>query len=65
MPQLEGPTTKNVQLCTGGLWREKGKNKILKNKREYLCQEKTDNPIFFNRQRFEWALHKRGYLISQ
>ena len=19
-PQLEGPTTKNTQLCTGGLW---------------------------------------------
>src|SRR3712207_9410387 len=27
MPQLEGPTTKNTQLCTGGLWGEKGKNK--------------------------------------
>ena len=26
MPQLEGPTTKNIQLCTGGLWGEKGKN---------------------------------------
>ena len=24
-PQLEGPTTKNIQLCTGGLWGEKGK----------------------------------------
>ena len=22
MPQLEGPTTKNIQLCTGGLWGE-------------------------------------------
>uniref|UniRef100_A0A9L0SF63 Uncharacterized protein n=1 Tax=Equus caballus TaxID=9796 RepID=A0A9L0SF63_HORSE len=30
MPQLEGPTTKNIQLCTGVLWGEKGKNKILK-----------------------------------
>ena len=30
MPQLEGPTTKNVQLCIGGLWGEKGKNKIIK-----------------------------------
>ena len=20
MPQLEGPTTKNIQLCTGGIW---------------------------------------------
>ena len=33
MPQLEGPTTKNIQLCTGGLWGEKGKNKTLKKKR--------------------------------
>ena len=27
MPQLEGPTTKNTQLCTSGLWGEKGKSK--------------------------------------
>ena len=26
MPQLEGPITQNTQLCTGGLWEEKGKN---------------------------------------
>ena len=25
IPQLEGPTMKNIQLCTGGLWGEKGK----------------------------------------
>ena len=25
MPQLEGPTTKDIQLCTRGLWGEKGK----------------------------------------
>ena len=25
MPQVEGATTKNIQLCTGGLWGEKGK----------------------------------------
>ena len=25
MPQLEGPVTKNIQLCTRGLWGEKGK----------------------------------------
>ena len=37
MPQLEGPTSKNIQLCTGGLWGEKGKNKILK-KRERKYQ---------------------------
>ena len=31
MPQLEGPTTKNIQRCTGRLWGEKGKKiKILK-----------------------------------
>ena len=32
VPQLEGPTTENIQLCTGGLWGEKGKNKIFKKK---------------------------------
>ena len=30
MPQLEGPTTKNIQLCTGGLWGGKGKKKLFK-----------------------------------
>ena len=30
MPQLEGPTTKNMRLCTRGLWEEKGKTKSLK-----------------------------------
>ena len=33
MPQLEEPTAKNTQLCTGGLWGEKGKNKIFKKKK--------------------------------
>ena len=33
MPQLEGLTTKNAQLCTGGLWGEKGKIKSLKRKK--------------------------------
>ena len=27
MPQLEGPTTKNMQLCTGGIWGEKAEKK--------------------------------------
>ena len=27
MPQLEGSTTKNTQLCTGGLWGEKEEEK--------------------------------------
>ena len=26
MPQPEGPTTKNIQLCIGGLWGDQGKN---------------------------------------
>ena len=38
MPQLEGPTTKNIQLCTGGLWGEKGKKKkSLKKKKTYTA----------------------------
>ena len=33
IPQLEGPTTKNIQLCPRGLWGEKGKKiKSLKKK---------------------------------
>ena len=32
VPLLEGPTAKNIQLCTGGLWGEKGKIKCLKKK---------------------------------
>ena len=39
MPQLEGPTTKNAQLCTGGLWGEKGKIKSKK----YPKPMKDDN----------------------
>ena len=27
MPQLEGPTTKNTQLCAGGIWGEKSREK--------------------------------------
>ena len=32
MPRLEGPTTKNIQLCTGGFGEKKEKNTIFKNK---------------------------------
>ena len=40
VPQLEGPITKNIQLCTGGLWGEKGKNKKnLKKKRKFHLQK--------------------------
>ena len=34
MPQLEGPTAENTQLCTGGLWGEKGKIKSLKKRKK-------------------------------
>ena len=34
MSQLEGPTTKNIQLCTRGLWGEKGKIKSSLNPRD-------------------------------
>ena len=49
MPQLEGSTTKNTQLRTGGLWGEKRKNKILKKREIKLegqsrrCIAKTDS----------------------
>ena len=36
MPQLEGSTTKNIKLRTGGLWGEKGKNKIYKKKNKVM-----------------------------
>ena len=44
MPQLEGPTTKNIQPCTGKLWGEKGKNKILKKKSRLLRKALPDFP---------------------
>ena len=39
MPQLEGPTTENTQLCTGRLWGEKGKRKSLKKKEDSKYHE--------------------------
>ena len=42
MPQLEGPTTKNIQLCAGELWGEKGKNKILKKKKKRKKGKNTE-----------------------
>ena len=42
MPQLEEPTTKNTQLCTGGLWGEKGKNKIFKKKKTRSGHKKCE-----------------------
>ena len=41
MPQLEGPTTKNIQLCTGGSWEKKEKKiKSLKKKKRKTLWEK-------------------------
>ena len=43
MPQLEGPTTKNIQLCTRGFGDKKEKNKIqrkiLKKKKKNYIEE--------------------------
>ena len=39
MPQLEGPTMKNVQLCTGGLWGEKGKKNLKKKNSKYKLKK--------------------------
>ena len=38
-PQLEGPTTKNIQLCTGGLGGEKGKIVLKKSVKVIKIQE--------------------------
>ena len=42
MPQLEGPTSKNAQLCTGGLWGEKEKIKSLKKNAQMEHQKVAD-----------------------
>ena len=39
MPQLEGPTTEKPQLCTQGLWGEKGKIKSLKKKKMLFIEK--------------------------
>ena len=41
MTQLERPTTKNIQLCTRGLWGEKGNIKSLKKKKKLQKSLKT------------------------
>ena len=51
MPQPEGLTTKNIQLCTWGLWGETGKIKSLKKKSEIRAYnwKKVLKEIFFKR----------------
>ena len=53
MPQLEGPTTKNIQLCTGGLWGEKGKNKIFKKEKKEMSFTRRQNKEFFRHSKAE------------
>ena len=45
MPQLEGPTTENTQLCTRGFGEKKGKNKIFKKKTKKTWTEIQDLPL--------------------
>ena len=40
MPQLEGPTTKNTQLCTGGFGRKRKNFKNLKKKNQSINSKK-------------------------
>ena len=58
VPQLEGPTTKNIQLCTRGLWGEKGKNKIFKKKKER--REKMSSTHLLNM----WRGHRVSLCVS-
>ena len=62
MPQLEGPATKNIQLCTGGLWGEKGKNKIFKKK---TPAPKTDKSQCLAPDQNYLAWNKKGKYNSQ
>ena len=50
MPQLEGPTTKNIQLCTRGLWGERKKIKSLK-KNVNIFKKKKKKPDRFEKER--------------
>ena len=54
MPQLEEPTTKNKQLCTGGLWGEKGNNKILKKKKKSRKQQRRSLFCQFMGNKTHW-----------
>ena len=40
---------KNIQLCTGGLLGEKGKNKIFKKKRGRLAIDVSSGPILLTK----------------
>ena len=56
MPQLEEPTTKNTQLCTGGLWGEKGKNKkIFKKKKKTKNNSLKGDKIIKKKKMGKWS----------
>ena len=63
MLQLEGPTTKNIQLCTGGLWGEKGKNKILK-KKNFACGNVPLSKTLLPNRAFRWPFPHFSLSIS-
>ena len=72
MPQLEGPTTKNAQLCTGGLWGEKGKIKIIiilkkSLKKRKLCVKKLDilGKEMGNIQKHLWCILKYNDCLKE
>ena len=46
VPQLEGSTTKNIQLCTGGVWGEKGKIKSFKKPQQVHQPPLKSSPIY-------------------
>ena len=55
MPQLEWPTTKNIQLCTEGLWGEKGKIKSLKKQYRFILG-KSQNTVKSNSEHSQFHL---------
>ena len=57
MPQLEGPVTKNTQLCTVGLWGEKGKIKSLKQKQKQKRMTLLRRKVW--RCIYEWRNNRR------
>ena len=59
MPQLEGPTTKNTQLCAGGIWGEEEKRKRKEDWQQLLAQV----PIL-EKQKIKCVLKKGKHLAE-
>ena len=66
MPQLEGPTNENTQLCTGGLEGEKGKIKSLKKKSpsDHTCSGGTECPELLKQKKTEVEGAKQGEEVN-